>query len=98
MDLFRSLALALALTLTRYYLLLLQTMLLEKMRVSRRPDGETSFNVFYYLMAAADSSLRSGLMLSHQLNTQYSTRAIQCASIVRSDILLLPPTPPKLIM
>lgn len=38
----------------------LQTMLLEKMRVTRRPDGESTFNVFYYLMAGVDSSLRSG--------------------------------------
>lgn len=38
----------------------LQTMLLEKMRVAKRPEGETTFNVFYYLMAGVDSSLRSG--------------------------------------
>lgn len=35
-----------------------QTMLLEKLRVSRRPEAESTFNVFYYVMAAADSSLR----------------------------------------
>lgn len=35
-----------------------QTMLLEKLRVSRRPEAESTFNVFYYMMAGADSSLR----------------------------------------
>lgn len=38
--------------------LLLQAMLLEKTRVTRRPEGESTFNVFYYLMAGVDSSLR----------------------------------------
>ena len=38
----------------------LQTMLLEKMRVTRRPDGESTFNVFYYLMAGVETALRSG--------------------------------------
>ncbi|XP_041851013.1 unconventional myosin-XVIIIa-like isoform X6 [Melanotaenia boesemani] len=41
----------------------IQTMLLEKLRVSRRPDGESTFNVFYYLMAGADSSQRTELHL-----------------------------------
>ena len=45
-------------------------MLLEKMRVTRRPEGETTFNVFYYLMAGVDGSLRSGLILLCQLNVQ----------------------------
>lgn len=40
---------------------ILQTMLLEKTRVTRRPEGEMTFNVFYFLMAGVDSSLRSGL-------------------------------------
>uniref|UniRef100_A0A672NTQ7 Unconventional myosin-XVIIIa-like n=1 Tax=Sinocyclocheilus grahami TaxID=75366 RepID=A0A672NTQ7_SINGR len=31
-----------------------QTMLLEKFRVTRRPEAESSFNVFYYLMAGAE--------------------------------------------
>lgn len=35
-----------------------QTMLLEKLRVSRRPEAESTFNVFYYMMAGADSSLK----------------------------------------
>ncbi|XP_034540446.1 unconventional myosin-XVIIIa-like [Notolabrus celidotus] len=43
----------------------IQTMLLEKTRVTRRPDGETTFNVFYYLMAGVDSSLRTELHLNH---------------------------------
>eukprot|EP00066_Takifugu_rubripes_P020687 XP_011609953.1 PREDICTED: unconventional myosin-XVIIIa-like [Takifugu rubripes] len=43
----------------------IQTMLLEKMRVTRRPEGETTFNVFYYLIAGADSSLRTELHLNH---------------------------------
>nr|XP_054586613.1 unconventional myosin-XVIIIa isoform X6 [Nothobranchius furzeri] len=43
----------------------IQTMLLEKMRVIRRPEGESTFNVFYYLMAGADSSLRTELHLNH---------------------------------
>lgn len=40
-------------------------MLLEKLRVSRRPEAESTFNVFYYLMAAADSSLRTELHFTH---------------------------------
>ncbi|XP_051787090.1 unconventional myosin-XVIIIa isoform X4 [Erpetoichthys calabaricus] len=43
----------------------IQTMLLEKLRVTRRPEMETTFNVFYYLMAGADSSLRTELHFSH---------------------------------
>nr|XP_019941639.1 PREDICTED: unconventional myosin-XVIIIa-like isoform X2 [Paralichthys olivaceus] len=43
----------------------IQTMLLEKMRVTRRPEGESTFNIFYYLMAGADSSLRTELHLNH---------------------------------
>ncbi|XP_067350326.1 unconventional myosin-XVIIIa-like isoform X9 [Channa argus] len=43
----------------------IQTMLLEKMRVTRRPEGESTFNVFTYLMAGADSSLRTELHLNH---------------------------------
>lgn len=33
-------------------------MLLEKLRVTKRPEAESAFNVFYYLMAGADSTLR----------------------------------------
>lgn len=36
----------------------LQTMLLEKLRVTKRPASESTFNVFYYMMAGADSNLR----------------------------------------
>ncbi|KAM9780792.1 unconventional myosin-XVIIIa-like isoform X3 [Syngnathus typhle] len=47
----------------------IQTMLLEKMRVTRRPEGESTFHVFYYLMAGADSSLRTELHLNHFAET-----------------------------
>ncbi|XP_063306059.1 unconventional myosin-XVIIIa isoform X5 [Pelobates fuscus] len=43
----------------------IQTMLLEKLRVARRPEHEASFNVFYYLLAGADSVLRTELHLNH---------------------------------
>ncbi|KAL0994187.1 hypothetical protein UPYG_G00118920 [Umbra pygmaea] len=43
----------------------IQTMLLEKLRVSRRPEGESTFNVFYYMMAGADSSLKTELHFNH---------------------------------
>ncbi|XP_067864348.1 unconventional myosin-XVIIIa isoform X6 [Heptranchias perlo] len=43
----------------------IQTMLLEKLRVSKRPGSEGTFNVFYYLMAGADNSLRTELHLNH---------------------------------
>ncbi|KAM9734215.1 unconventional myosin-XVIIIa isoform 1-T2 [Menidia menidia] len=39
----------------------IQTMLLEKIRVSRRPEEESTFNVFYYMMAGADNSQRTEL-------------------------------------
>nr|XP_009303854.2 unconventional myosin-XVIIIa isoform X3 [Danio rerio] len=42
-----------------------QTMLLEKFRVTRRPEGESSFNVFYYLMAGADAALKTELHFNH---------------------------------
>ncbi|GLD52988.1 unconventional myosin-XVIIIa isoform X5 [Lates japonicus] len=42
-----------------------QTMLLEKVRVSRRPEGESTFNIFYYILAGADSSLRTELHFNH---------------------------------
>ncbi|XP_056140600.1 unconventional myosin-XVIIIa-like [Lampris incognitus] len=43
----------------------IQTMLLEKTRVTKRPEGEATFNVFYYLMAGVDSTLRTELHLNH---------------------------------
>uniref|UniRef100_A0A4W6CBI3 Myosin XVIIIA n=1 Tax=Lates calcarifer TaxID=8187 RepID=A0A4W6CBI3_LATCA len=43
----------------------IQTMLLEKVRVSRRPEGESTFNIFYYILAGADSSLRTELHFNH---------------------------------
>lgn len=33
-------------------------MLLEKLRVVKRPETESTFNVFYYMMAGADSTVR----------------------------------------
>nr|XP_046244062.1 unconventional myosin-XVIIIa isoform X11 [Scatophagus argus] len=43
----------------------IQTMLLDKLRVSRRPEAESTFNVFYYMMAGADNSLRTELHFNH---------------------------------
>ncbi|MCI4388017.1 hypothetical protein PGIGA_G00080730 [Pangasianodon gigas] len=43
----------------------IQTMLLEKSRVTRRPDAESTFNVFYYMMAGADGSLKTELHFNH---------------------------------
>ncbi|XP_054650651.1 unconventional myosin-XVIIIa isoform X7 [Dunckerocampus dactyliophorus] len=43
----------------------IQTMLLEKMRVSRRPENESTFHVFYYMMDGADSNLRTELHFNH---------------------------------
>ncbi|KAM6970335.1 unconventional myosin-XVIIIa isoform 2-T2 [Aplochiton taeniatus] len=43
----------------------IQTMLLEKLRVTRRPEGETTFNVFYYLLAGADNALKTELHFNH---------------------------------
>ncbi|XP_041437648.1 unconventional myosin-XVIIIa isoform X6 [Xenopus laevis] len=43
----------------------IQTMLLEKLRVARRPASEASFNVFYYLLAGADNTLRTELHFNH---------------------------------
>ncbi|XP_074119852.1 unconventional myosin-XVIIIa isoform X6 [Sminthopsis crassicaudata] len=42
-----------------------QTMLLEKLRVARRPSSEATFNVFYYLLACGDSTLRTELHFNH---------------------------------
>lgn len=33
-------------------------MLLEKLRVAKRPESESTYNVFYYMMAGADNTLR----------------------------------------
>ncbi|KAK2111480.1 Unconventional myosin-XVIIIa [Saguinus oedipus] len=40
-------------------------MLLEKLRVARRPANEATFNVFYYLLACGDGTLRTELHLNH---------------------------------
>ncbi|XP_051848233.1 unconventional myosin-XVIIIa isoform X4 [Antechinus flavipes] len=42
-----------------------QTLLLEKLRVARRPSSEATFNVFYYLLACGDSTLRTELHFNH---------------------------------
>ncbi|NWU98207.1 MY18A protein, partial [Upupa epops] len=42
-----------------------QTLLLEKLRVAKRPANEATFNVFYYLLACSDSSLRTELHFNH---------------------------------
>uniref|UniRef100_A0A4W4F552 Unconventional myosin-XVIIIa-like n=1 Tax=Electrophorus electricus TaxID=8005 RepID=A0A4W4F552_ELEEL len=46
-----------------------QTMLLERSRVTRHPEAETTFNVFYYLMAGADGSLKNELHFNHFAET-----------------------------
>ncbi|XP_060799936.1 unconventional myosin-XVIIIa isoform X5 [Neoarius graeffei] len=43
----------------------IQTMLLEKLRVAKRPEAESTYNVFYYMMAGADSTLRTELHFNH---------------------------------
>ncbi|XP_036392953.1 unconventional myosin-XVIIIa-like isoform X4 [Megalops cyprinoides] len=43
----------------------IQTLLLEKLRVTRCPEAESTFNVFYYMMAGADSTLRTELHFNH---------------------------------
>ncbi|KAG5836763.1 hypothetical protein ANANG_G00232040 [Anguilla anguilla] len=43
----------------------IQTLLLEKLRVTRRPEEESTFNVFYYIMAGADANLRTELHFNH---------------------------------
>ncbi|KAM9728310.1 unconventional myosin-XVIIIa-like isoform 11-T12 [Menidia menidia] len=78
----------------------IQTMLLEKMRVMRRPEGESTFNVFYYLMAGIDSSLRTELHLNHfadnnafgimpQMKTEDKQRASQQFSKLQAAMKVL---------
>ncbi|KAM6946319.1 unconventional myosin-XVIIIa-like [Aplochiton taeniatus] len=43
----------------------IQTLLLEKLRVTKRPESESTFNVFYYVMAGADSTLKTELHFNH---------------------------------
>nr|XP_042713950.1 unconventional myosin-XVIIIa isoform X28 [Chrysemys picta bellii] len=47
----------------------IQTMLLEKLRVTKRPANEATFNVFYYLLAGTDNALRTELHFSHFAET-----------------------------
>ncbi|KAG6928528.1 myosin XVIIIA, partial [Chelydra serpentina] len=47
----------------------IQTMLLEKLRVTKRPANEATFNVFYYLLAGTDNTLRTELHFSHLAET-----------------------------
>uniref|UniRef100_A0A8D0EU72 Unconventional myosin-XVIIIa n=1 Tax=Strix occidentalis caurina TaxID=311401 RepID=A0A8D0EU72_STROC len=42
-----------------------QTLLLEKLRVAKRPANEATFNIFYYLLASSDSTLRTELHFNH---------------------------------
>uniref|UniRef100_A0A8C0IPG1 Myosin XVIIIA n=1 Tax=Chelonoidis abingdonii TaxID=106734 RepID=A0A8C0IPG1_CHEAB len=42
----------------------IQTMLLEKLRVTKRPANEATFNVFYYLLSGADNALRKATPLA----------------------------------
>ncbi|XP_045559837.1 unconventional myosin-XVIIIa isoform X12 [Salmo salar] len=43
----------------------IQTMLLDKLRVTKRPETESTFNIFYYMMSGADSTLRTELHFNH---------------------------------
>ncbi|NXH09718.1 MY18A protein, partial [Bucco capensis] len=43
----------------------IQTLLLEKLRVAKRPANEATFNIFYYLLACSDSTLRTELHFNH---------------------------------
>uniref|UniRef100_A0A452GFT9 Unconventional myosin-XVIIIa n=1 Tax=Gopherus agassizii TaxID=38772 RepID=A0A452GFT9_9SAUR len=47
----------------------IQTMLLEKLRVTKRPTNEATFNVFYYLLAGTDNALRTELHFNHLAET-----------------------------
>ncbi|XP_070699593.1 unconventional myosin-XVIIIa-like [Pempheris klunzingeri] len=78
----------------------IQTMLLEKTRVTRRPEGESTFNVFYYVMAGVDSSLRTELHLNHfaennafeimpQIKTEDKQRASQQFSKLQAAMKVL---------
>lgn len=44
-------------------LFLLQMLMIEKQRVARRPEGEGTFNVFYWLLGGADGFLAKQLFL-----------------------------------
>ncbi|XP_065282535.2 unconventional myosin-XVIIIa-like isoform X1 [Dermacentor albipictus] len=42
-----------------------QALMLERSRVSRRPEGEPNFHIFYYLLAGAGDTLRKELYLDN---------------------------------
>ncbi|XP_056117414.1 unconventional myosin-XVIIIb-like isoform X3 [Rhinichthys klamathensis goyatoka] len=58
----------------------LQTMLLEKWRVCRRPEGESNFLVFSQMLSGLSTDMRSELQL-HQLK-EYNSFGITCPTKV----------------
>ncbi|XP_033101042.1 unconventional myosin-XVIIIa-like [Anneissia japonica] len=48
-----------------------QILMLEKYRVVRRPDDEPTFNVFYHLLAGADTVLKKELHLNQLFDQNY---------------------------
>lgn len=42
----------------------IQTLMLEKSRLVRRPEGEPNFHIFYYMLTGVDSQLRNELQLT----------------------------------
>lgn len=49
--------------------LALQILMIEKQRVARRPEGEATFNVFYWLLGGAEGSLAKQLFLDSVTQT-----------------------------
>lgn len=46
-----------------HFILVLQMLMIEKQRIARRPEGEATFNVFYWLLGGAEGSLAKQLFL-----------------------------------